>query len=164
MALELLALSPEDVVYDVGCGDGRFIVEAAKRTGCRCVGVEITEERAAAARQRAREAGVAHLVVVRCENALETSLDDATAAYLYLVPRGLRLVEKRLPRPIRVVSYMSPLQGFSHRHRRCVSPSHQPGAKWPLYSYYLTDDDHRDHRREEKSPEEDDDGKETQQT
>lgn len=139
VGLELLCLGPEDVVYDLGCGDGRFVVEAARRARCRCVGVEVDAARAAEARERAVEAGVADLVTIRCENGLETSLDDATALYLYLVPRGLRLLAPRLlHRRLRVVSYMAPLPGLEHDERRCASPAHQPDAAWPLYYYDLS--------------------------
>ena len=63
--------------------------------------------------------------------------DQVTCAFLYLVPRGLRLVAPRLierskTRPIRVVTYMAPLPGATYVEKTTVTPAHQPSAAWPL--------------------------------
>ena len=93
-ACQLLRLGAEDKVVDVGCGDGRFLLEAAKR-GAHAVGLEIDAERAEAARANG-------CVDVRTCNALDEAEwskafdDGVTCAFLYLVPRGLRLVAPRL--------------------------------------------------------------------
>lgn len=50
LALEMLSLKPRDVVCDVGCGDGRILIEAVKRCGCRAVGVEVDAEQVKKAR------------------------------------------------------------------------------------------------------------------
>ena len=68
--------------------------------------------------------------------------DQVTCAFLYLVPRGLRLVAPRLierskTRPIRVVTYMAPLPGATYVEKTTVTPAHQPSAAWPLYAYDL---------------------------
>ena len=147
-AIRLLSpLSPDDVVYDIGCGDGRFLVECARQKGCRCVGIEIDEPRAAEARNKVREAGLEHLVAIRVGNALEADFSEATAIFLYLVPRGLRIMLPLLrahPTARRVVTYM---KGFKEGRWgdgedvpellqvEKVSPPHQPGAQWPLYLF-----------------------------
>uniref|UniRef100_A0A7S3JYL2 Methyltransferase domain-containing protein n=1 Tax=Aureoumbra lagunensis TaxID=44058 RepID=A0A7S3JYL2_9STRA len=143
LALDLLELQSDDVVYDIGCGDGRFVVEAALRSGAHCVGIEIEEKRAEEARQRVKKANVEDLVQIRCENALTMStLSEATAVYLYLVPRGLRLllpelIQNYASKPRRIVTYMSPFPEISYSVKRFVTPSHQPNAKWPLFLYTI---------------------------
>ena len=82
--LELAAVTDKDVVYDLGCGDGRIVIEAAKRYGARGVCVDIDPRRIAEAQANAAEAGVAHMIRFRQEDALRTSLRDATAVMLFL--------------------------------------------------------------------------------
>jgi len=93
-AMDLLALGPGDTLLDVGCGDGRVLVEAARRCGCQCVGVETDAALVARAAARAEDAGVAAQVRVLHGDA--TTLDlaglGATAVFLYLVPEGLAVV------------------------------------------------------------------------
>ena len=115
VACDLLELSSSDVVYDVGCGDGRFLVEACRR-GATCVGLEIDATRAAEARSNLASAGFSGLGTVKAENALECDFAGATCFYLYLIPRGLKIVAPLLlklakTRPLRVVTYMAPLPG-----------------------------------------------------
>ena len=82
--LELAAVSGKDVVYDLGCGDGRIVIEAAKRYGARGVCVDIDPRRIAEARANAAEVGVAHRIRFRQEDALKTDLRDATVVTLFL--------------------------------------------------------------------------------
>ena len=82
--LELAAVSKKDVVYDLGCGDGRIVIEAAKRYGARGVCVDIDPRRIAEARANAAEAGVAHRIRFREEDVLKTDLGDATVVMLFL--------------------------------------------------------------------------------
>jgi cyclopropane fatty-acyl-phospholipid synthase-like methyltransferase len=90
-ALELVNASPHDVLYDLGCGDGRLVVAAAKEFGLRAVGVEIDAQRAQLAASKAAKAGVDHLVTIHCANALEFDVPrDATIVFLFLIDRGLR--------------------------------------------------------------------------
>lgn len=57
VALDLIELSSEDTLYDIGAGDGRFIMHCHKRTGSRCIGIEINEERAESARREITQSG-----------------------------------------------------------------------------------------------------------
>ena len=79
------AVKPSDVLYDLGCGDGRIVIAAAKTYGTRGVGVDIDPQRIAEARRNARAAGVEHLVTFRVADALETDVSEATVVTLYLV-------------------------------------------------------------------------------
>ncbi len=83
--LALAQVRAGDVVYDLGCGDGRIVIAAARRHGARGVGVDIDPARIEEARANARQAGVEHLVTFRVEDARTTDLSDATVVTLYLV-------------------------------------------------------------------------------
>ena len=83
--LALAEVGPADVVYDLGCGDGRIVIQAAQRFGARGVGVDIDPVRIAEAKSNATRAGVEHLVSFRLEDAAETELAEATVVTLYLL-------------------------------------------------------------------------------
>jgi SAM-dependent methyltransferase len=89
--VELAGVSPRDVVYDLGCGDGRIVVEAARR-GARGVGVDLDPQRIEEARANARAAGVEDRVELRVGDLFETDVSPATVVMLYLWPHvNLRL-------------------------------------------------------------------------
>ena len=98
-----------DVVYDLGCGDGRVVIEAAKRYGVRGVGIDIDPQRIAEANANARAAGVTHLVEFRLADLFETDLKEATVVTLYLLPSlNLKLrpkLHKELRKGTRIVSH-----------------------------------------------------------
>ena len=83
--LALAQVGARDVVYDLGCGDGRIVIAAARTYGARGVGVDIDPTRIDEARENARLAGVEHLVTFRVEDARTTDVSEATVVTLYLV-------------------------------------------------------------------------------
>ena len=107
--LELAAVRKGDVVYDLGCGDGRIPITAARKYGARGVGVDIDPQRIAEANANARQAGVSQLVTFRLENALTTDLSEATVVTLYLLSSSnlkLRPILTRQLKPgARIVSH-----------------------------------------------------------
>lgn len=106
--LDLAGVGPDDVVYDLGCGDGRIVVAAARR-GARSVGVDLDPERIAEARENARSAGVADRVTLVQGDLFDADVRDASVVMLYLWPHvNLRLRPRLLEqlRPgARVVSH-----------------------------------------------------------
>jgi SAM-dependent methyltransferase len=95
--LDMAKIQPGDVLYDLGCGDGRIVIEAAKRYGIRGVGVDIDPERIREANDNARRAGVSHLVRFYEGDLFDTDLKEATVVTLYLLPDvNLRLRPKLL--------------------------------------------------------------------
>ena len=82
--LELAQVRANDVVFDLGCGDGRIVIEAARRFGARGVCVDIDPRRIAEARANARREGVEDKIRFIEENLLETRLQDATVVMLFL--------------------------------------------------------------------------------
>jgi predicted RNA methylase len=107
--LILAGTTRADVVYDLGCGDGRIPIAAAKLYGARGVGIDIDPRRIAEARANARAAGVEDLVEFRLEDALAADVSTATVVTLYMLGSGnaaLRPVLTRQLRPgARIVSH-----------------------------------------------------------
>jgi SAM-dependent methyltransferase len=112
--LALAAVTKDDVVYDLGCGDGRIVIAAAKVYGCRAVGVELQPHLVELARRNAADAGVGHLVEIRHGDIFEADFRDATVVAIYLLPDlNLRLLPEfnRLRQGARVVSYAFDMPG-----------------------------------------------------
>jgi ribosomal protein L11 methylase PrmA len=84
--LRLAELKKGDVLYDLGSGDGRIAITAAKKHGVRAVGIDIDPERIWEAEQNARGAGVEHLVRFRQEDLFKADFREATVVTLYLLP------------------------------------------------------------------------------
>ena len=82
--LRLATVSPNDVVYDLGSGDGRLVIAAARDFGARGVGIEIDPSLIALSTESARRAGVADRVTFRTDDFFDTNLSDATVVTLYL--------------------------------------------------------------------------------
>lgn len=93
--LDLAGVGPGDHLIDLGCGDGRIVLAAARR-GATALGVDIDSERIAEAEAAARAAGVEHLVRFRCEDLFATRIEDASVVTLYLIPLVHRLLGTRL--------------------------------------------------------------------
>ena len=96
--LRLADVRSGDVVYDLGCGDGRIVVAAARRSkGVRAVGVDIDPRRIAEAEENARKAGVADRTRFIREDLFQADLREATVVTLYLLPSlNVRLRPKLL--------------------------------------------------------------------
>jgi len=84
--LDLAQLRPGDVLYDLGAGDGRIAIEAAKRFGIHAVGIEISPRMVAIARANVRRAGLDKLVEIRLGDALEADIREASVVTLFLFP------------------------------------------------------------------------------
>jgi ribosomal protein L11 methylase PrmA len=84
--LRLANVGKEDILYDLGSGDGRIAISAAKKFGIRAVGIDIDPERIREASENARKAGVSHLVEFRQEDLFKADFREATVITLYLLP------------------------------------------------------------------------------
>ena len=107
--LTLAQVTRADIVYDLGSGDGRIVITAAKSYGARGVGIDIDPERIAEATANAKKAGVSHLVQFKRGDALQADVSGATVVTLYLVSSAnlqLRpLLTKQLRPGARIVSH-----------------------------------------------------------
>ena len=116
--LKLAGVGPKDVVYDLGCGDGRIVVMAAKRFGARGVGVDIDPARIAEARENAKQAGVASRAIFHLGDLFNADIRQATVVMLYLLPSVNQKLKPKL------LSDLAP-------GTRVVSHDFDMGADWP---------------------------------
>lgn len=119
--LELAAVTKDDVVYDLGSGDGRIVITAAKKYGVRGVGVDIDPERIKEANANAVLAGVSDRVKFLEQDLFKTDLKEATVVTLYLLPDvNLRLRSKlwqELKPGTRVVSHAFDMGDWAPQQR-----------------------------------------------
>lgn len=111
-----------DVVYDLGCGDGRMVIAAAKKYGTRGVGVDLDPARIREARENAKLAGVESLVTFKVGDMFETDIREATVVLLYLLPELNRRLKPKL---------FAQLQPGA----RVVSHDWDMGRDWPPDEY-----------------------------
>jgi precorrin-6B methylase 2 len=116
--LQLARVGKDDVLYDLGCGDGRIVVTAAKTYGARCTGIDLDPERIAEANENAKKAGVADKVTFRVADLFETDLSPASVVTLYLLPTVNAKLRPRLWKQLKVGS-------------RIVSHAFDMGPEWP---------------------------------
>jgi len=95
--LKLAGVKKTDVVYDLGCGDGRIVITAAKDFGARGVGIDINPQRIKEAKDNAKTAGVENLVRFEENDLFKADIHEATVVTLFLLPQvNLRLRPKLL--------------------------------------------------------------------
>jgi cyclopropane fatty-acyl-phospholipid synthase-like methyltransferase len=116
--LELAQVTREDVVYDLGAGDGRIPIAAAEKYGARAVGLEIDPKLVALARANAVAAGVDRLVEFRVENVLTADVSSATVVTLYLLSSSNERLRPMLMRQLKPGA-------------RIVSHAFSMGRDWP---------------------------------
>ena len=107
--LDMAQVTRSDTLYDLGCGDGRIVVRAATRFGCRGVGVDLDPERVREANENARKAGVSELTRFEVGDVFEFDFSAASVVTMYLLPSvNLKLrprLLKELKPGTRIVSH-----------------------------------------------------------
>lgn len=116
--LAMAKVGAGDMVYDLGCGDGRIVIDAARRHGARGVGIDLDPERIREARANARRAGVQDRVRFRQADLFATDFSPASVVMLYLLFEVNLKLMPRLWQQLRVGS-------------RVVSHDFHMGAQWP---------------------------------
>ncbi len=94
--LEVTEVGSDDIVYDIGCGDGRIVVMAAEKYGARGVGIDIDPQRIEESKENAAAAGVEHLVRFYLGDAMKMNFSEATVVTLYLLPESNELLRPKL--------------------------------------------------------------------
>jgi cyclopropane fatty-acyl-phospholipid synthase-like methyltransferase len=116
--LEMAKVTKSDVVYDLGSGDGRIPITAAKKYGARAIGIDIDPQRIKEANENLKQAGVSDKVKFLNQDLFETNLSEASVVTLYLLPS---LNVKLMPK----------LQKELKPGTRIVSHSFDMGDQWP---------------------------------
>ena len=112
--LEIANVTKDDVVYDLGCGDGRIVVTAAKRHGCRAVGYDIEKDRVEQALLNVKKAGVENLVSIQQKDIFSLDLRPANVIAIYLLSQlNVKLIPQleRLKPGSRIVSHEFGMEG-----------------------------------------------------
>ena len=132
--IEMAEIGEGDVLYDLGSGDGRIPIAAAKQFGVRAVGIEIDPRLIRKARANAKAAGVSHLVEFREADLFATDFSDADVVTLYLGDTlNLRLrpqLLEQLHPGARVVSHDFGMGDWTPEERRVVA--NRPVYKWTV--------------------------------
>ena len=114
--LELAEVKKSDVIYDLGSGDGRIVIRAAKKYGVRAVGIEMDSSLLDKARKAAKAEGVGHLVEFRSEDALKADISRATVVTLYMLPwfnEAMKPNFKKMLKPgARIVAHDFGIEGW----------------------------------------------------
>ena len=114
--LQLANVGPGDVVYDLGCGDGRIVFMAAQKFGAAAVGVEIDSELVREDRERAEKSGVAKKVRFLEADLFQTDLRPASVVTMYLLPKTVDRLKPKLLAELnpgaRVVSFAFPISDW----------------------------------------------------
>lgn len=133
--LELANTGGDDFVVDLGCGDGRVVIAAAKKYGARGLGVDAERYRVEESESNARLAGVSDLVSFRLQDAMSVDLSEATVITLYLVHWSVQkfepIIRKKVKSGTRIVSHNFTMTGWEPSRAEEMVDSE--GAKHTLY-------------------------------
>jgi len=137
--LEMAGIDDTDFVYDLGCGDGRMVILAARKYGARGAGVDIVPRRIGEARAAAKKAGVESLVEFRVEDAMKTDFAGATVLAIYLLPESNALLrpkfESDLKPGARVVTHNYPIPGWEARRIDSTTMKDKTGKNHTIFLY-----------------------------
>jgi cyclopropane fatty-acyl-phospholipid synthase-like methyltransferase len=138
--LRLADLKPEEVLFDLGCGDGRIIIAAAQKYGVRAVGVEMSESLAKEAVQKVHELGLEKSVRVIQRDLMGVDLKEADVVMLYLTSSGNEKLKPKLERELkpgaRVISHDFEVYGWKPlRVEKIADEKHPWPTRHKIYIY-----------------------------
>jgi ubiquinone/menaquinone biosynthesis C-methylase UbiE len=135
--LELAGVQAGEMVYDLGCGDGRVVITAAQEFGAKGVGIEIEESLARSAAERAASLGLSSVQIIH-GNALDADLSSADVVILYQITSSNARLRPQLERTLRpgarVVSYQFEVPGWQPMREETLSVGN---AIHTLYLYQV---------------------------
>jgi protein-L-isoaspartate O-methyltransferase len=134
--LQMANLKPGETLYDLGCGDGRILIAAAKRYKIRAVGVELSERLARRAAANAKKAGVQDRITIQHGDMRKTDLSHADVVTLYLATAANETLRPVLERSLRVnsrvISYDYPIPGWQP-----INTADTTGTSGDIHTIYL---------------------------
>ncbi|MBP1660406.1 MAG: hypothetical protein H6P95_1598 [Candidatus Aminicenantes bacterium] len=137
--LELAAVTGRDVLFDIGCGDGRIVITAARRYGTRGVGIDIDKDMIKASERNAAAAGVERQVKFIGMDATKADISEATVVSLYLLPESNALMrpilETQLRPKSRVVCHNYEIPGWEEKKAQTETVEDENGEKHYIYLY-----------------------------
>jgi len=137
--LELAGVTGRDVLYDIGCGDGRIVITAARRYGARGVGIDIDPAMIAESERNARAAGLERQVKFIGMDATKADISEATVVCLYLLPESNALMapilEAQLRPKSRVVCHNYTIPGWEAKQVRYETVEDENGDTHYIYLY-----------------------------
>ncbi|TWU05079.1 SAM-dependent methyltransferase [Stieleria varia] len=137
--LDLVKVKKDDVLYDLGCGDGRIVVAAAVKYRCRAVGFDINPLKIDQSRERVKQAGVQSLVRIEQKDIFKVDLAPATVLTLYLLPEmNDQLVPQiqKMKAGTRIVCHDFPIEAFQPEQRITIK-SVETDAPHEIFLYRL---------------------------
>ena len=130
--LELAEVKKDDIIYDLGSGDGRILIQAAKKYGARGVGIDMNPKLVADASRKAAEEKVGHLVQFRAADGLTVDISDATVVTLYMFKwfnNQMRPKLQRLKPGARVVAHDFGIDEWEPNRVENVDPKSDPSGE-----------------------------------
>jgi protein-L-isoaspartate O-methyltransferase len=137
--LEMAGVKKTDLLYDLGSGDGRIVVAAARKYGCKAVGYEIDPERVADARKNIKKRNVEKLAKVVQEDVFKLDLSPASVITIYLLPEmEVKLLPqlKKLKDGSRIVVHDYPIRGIKAQ-KEATMTSKEDNVEHHVYLYTL---------------------------
>lgn len=140
--LDMAGVGPDDVLVDMGSGDGRIVLTAAKLRGARGLGIEIDENLVALSVEAARREGVADRARFVRQDLFATDVSEATVVTLYLLPETVNMLREKLRRELRpgarVIVHDYPLAGWlPESWQRLDEPEKKNATGVPTATVYL---------------------------
>ncbi len=136
--LELAEVKEGDVVYDLGCGDGRIPVTAAKKYGVKAVGFDVDPQRIKESNANVEKNGVGKLVTIRQEDIFKQDLSKANVVTLYLLPSlNVKLMPqlRKLKPGSRIVSHSFDMRGA--KPKQVVQVQSKEGGEHSVYLWVV---------------------------
>jgi SAM-dependent methyltransferase len=137
--LELAQVDGSDIVYDLGCGDGRIVITAAKEYGARGVGIDIDPQRIQESEAGAIKAGVESLVEFIVGDAMKLDVSEATVVALYLLPESNALLRPKFEKELKpgtiIVTHNYRIPGWEDREFDAVSMTDEKNSNHTIFLY-----------------------------
>jgi SAM-dependent methyltransferase len=137
--LELAEVDKNDVVYDLGCGDGRIVIMAADKYGAHGVGIDIDPVRINESREAAERDGVKDLVEFRLQDVMKADISQATVVTIYLLTESNAMLRPQLERQLKprtyVVSHNYSIPGWKKKLISLVTLEAEDGEEHDIYLY-----------------------------